>query len=336
MLGEWDRSQSYLAPSFASAGGILRETAISSLAGGGAGVGGPGNEEEMGLWGSPLWSARRRRSDGEMWLSSASALGAASSISSATMPRSLGGSKRHSLRKHRKSRSWHPSPLMSEDDEEEDLLSREEKKAKIKAEIARRRQALYKSSASLDYDGEQRQHSVLKSVDQLLRDQYEWEAARSLHYKQPQRHQPPHAQYGGGTAGYYITSPTASEEDKSIDRIASTFRSGGGARVGGLGLSSGLISDYDQRYAGWNEDLASMDTDSLVSELGATPAAMPLLPDMPTRSRRLLEDLGSAPLGGGVPSGRVGVGSKGKSSPLSRLPSSSAPTSSLLPFRTML
>lgn len=43
-------------------------------------------------------------------------------------------------KKSRKPRSWHPSPYVSED--EDDQLTREEKKAKIKAEIARRRQQI--------------------------------------------------------------------------------------------------------------------------------------------------------------------------------------------------
>lgn len=42
--------------------------------------------------------------------------------------------------KGRKPRSWQPSPFAS--DEEEDSLNREQKKAKIKAEIARRRQQI--------------------------------------------------------------------------------------------------------------------------------------------------------------------------------------------------
>lgn len=43
-------------------------------------------------------------------------------------------------RKSRKPRSWHPSPYVSED--EDDQLTREEKKQKIKAEIARRRRQI--------------------------------------------------------------------------------------------------------------------------------------------------------------------------------------------------
>lgn len=42
--------------------------------------------------------------------------------------------------KYRRSRSWDPSPYSSEDEEEE--LQREEKKARIKAEIARRRRQI--------------------------------------------------------------------------------------------------------------------------------------------------------------------------------------------------
>jgi hypothetical protein len=48
--------------------------------------------------------------------------------------------RRRDIGKHRKPRSWQPSPYGS--DEEDDQLSREQKKAKIKAEIARRRQQI--------------------------------------------------------------------------------------------------------------------------------------------------------------------------------------------------
>lgn len=344
MLGEWDRSQSYLAPSsYSSAGGILRETAISSLTGGLS----SGDDDLLMLRSTPTWNPRRRKSEGELlW---ATVAGGASGTGS--MPRS----KRHSFRKHRKSRSWHPSPYMSEEDEEEeDLLNREEKKARIKAEIARRRQQLYKSATTAsagDFDGtrvlEGERHSVLKSVDQLLRDQYEWEAAR--HYNRQL--------YGvGGSVGggHYIVSPTASEEDKSIERIASTFRSTG------VGTSALLIDDSNNRYSCWNEDLHSMDTESLVSELGATPSAMPLLPDMPTRSRRILEDLGSVPLiGGGGGGSSAGVqqsirqssgllggimssskgkylASSGSSSAAAAMPHGGYTSSKSIPFRTVL
>jgi hypothetical protein len=48
----------------------------------------------------------------------------------------------------RKPRSWHPSPYGSDDEfiDEEDILSREAKKQRIKAEIARRRQQIEQNS----------------------------------------------------------------------------------------------------------------------------------------------------------------------------------------------
>ena len=232
----------------------------------------------------------RRSSEGEAWSSTI--------VTSSPSIRD----KRHHLRKHRKSRSWHPSPYVSEeeDEDEEDSMSREEKKARIKAEIARRRQQMQEKSnlhsdlirfSRLSRDvGEHERHSVLKSVDQLLRDQYgryessssaaaaavaaSYGRSRSALYSTPQR------LHRSSTA---LISPSASEEDRSMERIASTFRSDDYASM--LYERLGEISPL------------ATDTESMGSELGATPSAMPLLPDMPTRSRRLLEDLGSAPIG---------------------------------------
>lgn len=83
-----------------------------------------------------------------------------------------------------KPRSWQPSPYGS--DEDDDQLTREEKKAKIKAEIARRRQqieenarlheellrlARLRESAELGFTpggGGYAISSVLKSIDDLL------------------------------------------------------------------------------------------------------------------------------------------------------------------------
>ena len=62
-------------------------------------------------------------------------------------------------------------------------------------------------------------------------------------------------------------------EDRSMDRIASTFRT-------------------DDYTSGVYERLTDF---SPVTDF-STPHAMPLLPDMPTRSRKLLEDLGSSPI----------------------------------------
>jgi len=54
-----------------------------------------------------------------------------------------------------------------------------------------------------------------------------------------------------------------------------------------------------------DRDTITSDQYSMSDQMIYTPA-MPILPDMPTRSRKLLEDLGSSPIG---PSG-VGIGGK--------------------------
>lgn len=169
----------------------------------------------------------------------------------------------------RKPKSWQPSPY--ESDEDDELLSREEKKAKIKAEIARRRQqieenarlhdellrlARLRENAELGYVDNNLSYktsgleSVLRSIDDYLQGD-----TRKYNY-------------------YYDTknrSLKRTPEDKSMDRIASTFRS----------------DDYTSRvYERMAEFSPMMDL--------APP--MPLLPDMPTRSRQILEDLGSSPI----------------------------------------
>lgn len=92
--------------------------------------------------------------------------------------------------------------------------------------------------------------SVLKSIDDLLLS-------------------------GGGSGGYDSRGrlPRRTPEDRSMDRIASTFRT-------------------DDYTCGVYERL----TDFSPLTDYSTPHAMPLLPDMPTRSRKLLEDLGSSPV----------------------------------------
>lgn len=188
-------------------------------------------------------------------------------------PTGMDARRRHDMRKNRKPRSWNPSPYGSDDDD--DQLTREEKKAKIKAEIARRRQqieensrlheellrlARLRESAELGFTphtgpelgrgGGYGTSSVLKSIDELL-----------------------FSGRGGGLHfDYHSHSPRRSEEDRSMDRIASTFRT-------------------DDYTAGVYERLSDF---SPLTDF--TLHAMPLLPDMPTRSRKLLEDLGSSPI----------------------------------------
>ena len=187
-------------------------------------------------------------------------------------PSGLDPRRRPDARKHRKPRSWHPSPYGSDDDD--DQLTREEKKAKIKAEIARRRQQIEENARlheellrlarlreSAELGGYAGTHSgpelgprsagygtssVLKSIDELLL---------------------------SGRGGIHLDyAPRRTEEDRSMDRIASTFRT-------------------DDYTSGVYERLSDF---SPLTDF--TPHAMPLLPDMPTRSRKLLEDLGSSPI----------------------------------------
>ncbi|KAK3913658.1 Rab-3-interacting molecule unc-10 [Frankliniella fusca] len=270
---EWDPSHSYLSTSYAAAGGALRETAINSVL------------DDDRYFSSSRSGMRRSSAD---VLASRGSLG---------------------RKPHRKPRSWHPSPYGS--DEDDDAVFREEKKAKIKAEIARRRReievndrlheelvrlAKIRESAELGYDGapgattavyasnelalsrhaaqvaagvrhpatgavgpsDYASSSVLKSIDELLlTDPMDYSHHRS---RSPRRHHVP---------GVH---PGVSEEDRSIERIASTFRT-------------------DDYTAGLYERLSDF---SPLTDF--TPHAMPLLPDMPTRSRKLLEDLGSSPI----------------------------------------
>lgn len=221
-------------------------------------------------------------------------------------------------RKIRKPRSWHPSPYASDD--EDDMFSREEKKQKIKAEISRRRQQIEENSRlheellrlarlretaelgftdhrALSFDQSTSQAvrgdttSVLRSIDEILRDARD---PTSLYYGNYAGYKPgssPTNRYGLGTSRvsprhYYAatrgTSPSrypVTEEDRSIARLASTFQTD----EYGMALLE-RIPDY---HTGMIPDLDALND--------FTPA-MPLLPDMPTRSRKLLEDLGSAPI----------------------------------------
>ncbi|GFU85100.1 protein piccolo [Trichonephila clavipes] len=181
----------------------------------------------------------------------------------------------------RKARSWHPSPHASEDEEE-----REERKAKVKAEIARRRQHIEENS---------RLHDELYKV----------------------------ARFRDPTGGGYIspaygdrlyTSPISLESggssqdstrDPDLDQdyflrnqrypYSSSFPAYGSHR-----RSTALHSSYPWSYEYPEDDLlydGVYDYSPLATTDSETDLApMPLLPDMPTRSRKLLHDLGSTPL----------------------------------------
>lgn len=83
-------------------------------------------------------------------------------------------------------------------------------------------------------------------------------------------------------------------EERSMERIASTFRTAAAAaaegyarrKIGGGGAAGYVYGDsYGPAAIG----------PAVVNDY-MPPHAMPLLPDMPTRSRRLLEILGSTPI----------------------------------------
>ena len=229
-------------------------------------------------------------------------------------------SRQKAARKIRKPRSWHPSPYASDD--EDDMFSREEKKQKIKAEISRRRQQIEENSRlheellrlarlretaelgftdhrALGFDQNSPQTaavrdstSVLRSIDDILRDARD---PTSIYYGNYAGYRPgssptnryiagsrisPRQYYGAIRGSSQGTSPRypLTEEDRSIARLASTFQP----------------DEYGAALLNRIPDYAPMVTDlETVSDF--TPA-MPLLPDMPTRSRKLLEDLTSAPI----------------------------------------
>lgn len=244
-----------------------------------------------------------------------------SSTPGATMYDSgMGGTIRQKPgRKPRKPRSWHPSPYASDDDD--DLLSREEKKQKIKAEIARRRQqieensrlheellrlARLRESAELGYSdpraygpydqsppqsARDSTTSVLRSIDEILRDARDPSSGYYSGY--------PPFKPGGSPPSWYGSSPGVrtsprhyygsrgpspsrypmTEEDRSMARLASTFQN-----EEFTGALYDRLSDFSPLTADISDSMSDF-----------TPA-MPLLPDMPTRSRKLLEDLGSSPI----------------------------------------
>lgn len=245
--------------------------------------------------------------------------------------------KQRKEKKSRKPRSWHPSPYVSEDEDEQ--MTREEKKAKIKAEIARRRQQIeentrlheeliklaksrekaeqieynssYKISPTIDRPTMYRQShttstssrtadsmlpgdttSVLQAIDEILRKETQGvSSVRSSQYfssPTPSVYSTmPRSRYSAHESSWYqresssstVQFPDNTAEDESIARIASTFPTD-------TVQSSNILINKPT-------PLIELETPT---DTDPTPA-MPLLPDMPSRSRKLLEDLGSSPIG---------------------------------------
>ncbi|XP_076333083.1 uncharacterized protein LOC143237566 isoform X2 [Tachypleus tridentatus] len=260
-------------------------------------------------------------------------------------------------KKSRKPRSWHPSPYVSED--EDDQMTREEKKAKVKEEIARRRlqieqnsrlydelhklaktreaseQRAYQpnqsighvystSSVSDTYRLNQSDHvvtsdptstsTVLQAIDEILKkDAYSsipsWSTESSKHSRAHYTTAPSTFSTSSASVYDYLTytgagpkrhaneppSPSArfpenTAEDESIAKIAATFPAEHPAR-GKVRMRPQPRPRFDPV-----QDFSPMATDTETPTDTEPTPAMPLLPDMPTRSRKLLEDLGSSPI----------------------------------------
>ncbi|GFT00084.1 protein piccolo [Nephila pilipes] len=257
-------------------------------------------------------------------------------------------------KKSRKPRSWHPSPYVSED--EDDQLTREEKKAKIKAEIARRRQQIEENmmlheelcklaerrdrmeagrttpvayvpspTGSVAYRTSEQTlvaqarptdnddtSSVLKAIDEILRkDLYSGPLARSAWAT----YTPADARSSDFYQSGYITMPRNRYE----------YNVNPDVRMGGPWYEEeqSLQQQQQQQQVSYYQDSAAVPESAMDESiariastfptdeppdilLSATPGhfspesemapAMPLLPDMPTRSRKLLENLGSSPI----------------------------------------
>ena len=128
--------------------------------------------------------------------------------------------------------------------------------------------------------------SVLRSIDEILREdrevltrsrssggRYDLNVSPTRLGTSPTRRY----MYGSHSRG---ASPARSgygmsEEERSMERLASTFRS----------------DDYTSSLYERLHDFSPLASDPELGSDYTAPAAMPLLPDMPSRSRKLLEDL---------------------------------------------
>lgn len=200
-------------------------------------------------------------------------------------------------------RSWHPTPFASDDESEEHQFFKEEKKNRIKMEISRRRQqieenarlheelirlAKLRESAELGIEHRGIEHrlgvpgypsptvspnaatagtSVLRSVDEILRTDHGY-AGHHVHPRtNPGRRE-------------YNSYSRYNEEDHSLDRLANSFN------------TDRYTDSLYNRVADFSPVNSDFSTEF-------PPHAMPLLPDMPSRSRKLLEDLGTSSYAGG-------------------------------------
>jgi len=118
--------------------------------------------------------------------------------------------------------------------------------------------------------------------------------------------------YGGPAYGGLAYGGPPSEEERSMERLASTFRTEDytSSLYERLHDFSPLTSDQEMTshghahgHGGVSHGHAHMNHMTLAGG-DYPPAAMPLLPDMPSRSRKLLEDLAAS---GDLPRGKYGA-----------------------------
>lgn len=172
--------------------------------------------------------------------------------------------------------------------------------------------------------------SVLRSINDILREDREFihrsrssssgghlyqpdYAGGSHHHVSPTR-RPYHMssvqhQYGSHSRGAspargavnYSGVPT--EEERSMERLASTFRT--------EDYTSSLYERlHDFSPLASDPELGGGVGDMMMYNTGSGPTAMPLLPDMPSRSRKLLEDLAYASASNDAPT--MHIQSRGK------------------------
>lgn len=171
-------------------------------------------------------------------------------LHSSELNRSLlvdGGGRHRLSRRPRKPRSWHPSPYVSDEDDE--LVHREERRHKIKQEISRRRHHLEENSslhdelmrlarlretAELGLEGrpdltvgsiaarDTGGHSVLKSIEEIMRD--EGYSRRVPDTGLSYYSSPPARKLDFGNGGKLSRKLSSnSDEERSMNRLASTF-----------------------------------------------------------------------------------------------------------------
>ena len=215
------------------------------------------------------------------------------------------------------SRTWHPSPFASDDENEEHQFFKEEKKNRIKMEISRRRQQIEENA---------RLHEELIRLAKLRESAELGTGGPAGHHHHGADHH--HHRLGvpgvAGVPGYpspgTVSPGTGTSILRSVDEILrTTDHHGGGHGRTNHHPARRYYTDHGVDHggphhggggAGFNADryTASVydrvtDFSPVYSDFSSDFPPMPLLPDMPSRSRKLLEDLGTASYGASAGAG---------------------------------